>query len=315
MQTETAPTWNFNTLFEKYPMEEAIKKASEMERERASWSHMPLLEELYRPGWKEWESMPGAEVIRELASWEEGVNRDNKGEPWFPKIHANPYIWSGELKPEQLREVEYRQYTNVTNSIPSTAFSTVRAYLDGNKELRQLANWWHFDEETHEEMKERVLVTHFGYSKESMQAEARKQLELLKSEETKRIGTDTLKAVNRFAALRDGPAILVGGIILQERENMWTSQKSRVALQKHYGYSNDALLFVNIHTYIDVFHVRLGEYIIGKYARTKEEQEMVKLMFKSQKTKQMQRSKDFYDKLFRGENRQITKEDIDGNIG
>ena len=96
MQTETASSWNFNSLFEKYSMEEAIKKASDMERERASWSHMPLLEEVYSAGWKEWENMPGAEVIRDLAAWEEGDNRDNRRQPWFPKIHANPYIWSGE---------------------------------------------------------------------------------------------------------------------------------------------------------------------------------------------------------------------------
>ena len=315
MQAEAAPTWNFNSLFEKYSMEDAIKKASEMERERASWSHMPILEELYKPGWKEWESMPGSELIRELAAWEEGVNRDYRGEPWFPKIHANPYIWRGELKPEQLREVEYRHYTNVTNSIPSTAFATVRAYLDGNKELRQLTNWWHFDEETHEEMKEHVLVHQFGYSKEKMQAEAQKQLALLKNEEVREMDAATLRAVNRFTAMRDGPAILVGAIILQERENMWTSQNSRKALEQHYGYTNDALLFVNIHTYIDVFHVRLGEYIIGKYARTNDDQELVRIMFQSQKMKQMERSRQFYEKLSSGEDRQVTKEDIDGNIG
>ena len=243
------------------------------------------------------------------------MNKEYRDEFWYPKIHSNPYIWKGELQAEELRNIQLRVFMLAANGIPSTAFSTVKAFLDGNKELRQLVNWWQFDEETHEEMLSYVLTSHFGFSHRQLADIANKQLSELKSQKIKDIDKVEIRAVNKFQALRDGPAILVGALMLLERENTWTNQNSARAYREHYHLSNDALVFTNVHTYIDLFHSNLGKYVIGKYARNKEEQELVKILYQTQMLKQMEASKTFYSKLVDGKLPSVMDVTIDGNVG
>ncbi len=296
-------------------MEEAVKRASEMERERAYWSQLPLIQELYKVGWRGWQDLPGAQLIQDLYEWEQGINRQNKNEPSYPKVHSNPYIWKGELAPEQMRDVDIRLYLLVANGIGSTGFSTVQAFLEGNLEARQLINWWHFDEETHEDMKLYAISHRWGVPEDHLLMESEKlRIGLLKEQE-QAIDINNIRTVTRFQATRYGPAILAGALMLFERENVWTSQRLRPALQRHYRYTNEDLVFVNVHTFIDIFHVKLGEYLVAKYAKTKEEQELVRAMYQNQKLRQAELSKAFFNKLFAGKTVKLTQDEVDGNVG
>jgi hypothetical protein len=149
MQTQSTQAWRFNSLFEDRSIEDAVIKASEMERERSRWSQMPLIEELYSAGWKEWQHMPGAQVVQDLVTWENEMNREHKRDPYYPRAHSCQYVWRGEVSKDQLRQIELRRFGSAENGGPTTYFSAVKAHLEGNRELRELCAWWQFDEETH----------------------------------------------------------------------------------------------------------------------------------------------------------------------
>jgi len=304
--------WKFNALFERYPMEEAVKKACEMERQRAYSTQVSLLQEIYSSGWTEWRDMPGGQLVQDLIEWDDGIMRDNRDQPWFPKFFANPYVWNGEVSSEQLRQIELSHFSSLTVNGPTSVFSSTKAYLDGNRELSELSNWWTLDEQTHEEMHHYQVTKHFGFSEEQLFAVADKKLMELKNEKVRQIDKNMMRTLNKFLALRDGPAILVGVMMLIERENPWTNQNSAKAYKKHYGFTDDELVLTNVHTYIDIFHSRLGQYVIGRYARTAEEQELVRAFYMSQKQKQMENSKVYLDSLFHGKKLEVS---LDGNIG
>jgi hypothetical protein len=70
-----------------------------------------------------------------------------------------------------------------------------------------------------------------------------------------------------------------------------------------------------VHTYIDIFHVKLGECIVSKYVKTKDEQELVRIFYQNQKEKQREMSKKYYEDLFKGNTMKLTAADMRGNIG
>jgi hypothetical protein len=317
LELQQHKNWRFNSLFEHNSLGDAIKKACEMEVERATWTQLPLLQELYRPGWNEWKNFPGpgADLVLELVEWENGVNKDHKGDPWFPKAHACEYAWKGELSEEQLRYVSLQQYVVASGGGGTPSFAIPKAFLEEKKELMQLIGFWLFDEETHREMIRYSLKSRFKFTDSQITTAFSKQFAEIKSDEMAEINKGTIRTVNRFAAMRYGPAILAGSNLLLERENIWTNQRSAEVFPKLYGFTNDQMVPINVHTYIDLFHVRIGEYLVAKYVQTEEEAEMIRVLFQNQKLVQMERSKLWHAKLRTGEQIKTTKSDMDGNVG
>jgi hypothetical protein len=318
MQTQSrtaSQIWKFNSLFEQNSMEDAINKACKMEYERAVWSELPILQEIYAPGWKGWQDMPGAPLVEELIEWEDGLTKDHRDDMSYPKYYNCGYMWKGELSPEHYRKIELSHFTMMANARPCETQPVLNARLAGARHLADVEAWWVFDEEAHEDMKVYSMEKHFGITEDQMFEGVAEQLaQLTKSPKVKAMNKDTVKSLNRFVALRDGPAFLMGASMLAERENPWTNQNLARALIKHYDYNQDELVFYNVHTFIDIYHARLGMYILGKYAATKEEQELVKAFYQSQKLKQMEKSKTYYARFFKGENMNAWKDDINGNI-
>jgi hypothetical protein len=306
--------WRFNPLFAKYSLEDAMQKAVEMERERANWSQLPLLKEIYSPGWKEWKNMPGAQLVEDLMEWENGANKDHEGDPWYPKYYNCGYIWKGEVTHDQYRQIELSHVPPLSNNRLGQSYSLVNAISQGFREISDLAAWWTFDEETHEIMFLYSIKKHFGFTEEQLARPINEMQWKLKSEERQKIDKNFVKTANKFVALRDGPALLVGANMLMEMENPWTNRKLAVALPKHYGLTNDEIPQVNVHTYIDIFHTNIGRYILGKYAGTKDDEELIKAFYQGQKQKQWKASEEYYEKLNRGDSMKDYVGTVDGNI-
>src|ERR1700730_15892773 len=86
--------WDFR-LFEEYSLEDAVGKSCEREYERARFSQLPILQEIDRPGWKGWESMPGAALVQELIKRQDAEISEFRGQMWYPVKYSCPYVWEG----------------------------------------------------------------------------------------------------------------------------------------------------------------------------------------------------------------------------
>jgi hypothetical protein len=211
-------------------------------------------------------------------------------------------------------DIELYSFGPNDNAHNTTNYSVLKAWLGGERDLSDLASWWAFDEATHKEMKLHMLTNHLGFTREQLFSRGDQTRELLKNEKTVEIDKEALRTATRFLAMRDGPAMLCGAMALLERENVWTTQTNWRAYRDIYKFPNEAMVPINVHTYIDLFHVRIGEYIVGKYADTKEKQEMIKTLYQSQKMKQFEMSKQYYGKVLQGQSVSIGLHDADGNM-
>jgi Iron-containing redox enzyme len=73
---------------------------------------------------------------------------------------------------------------------------------------------------------------------------------------------------------------VVSVLMFAERDLPKPHRIIRQALKREYGFSDAHLNYFDIHSYIDIYHERYGQYIIAKYAKTKQEQKEVFDLFK-----------------------------------
>ncbi len=297
MQSSELLPWKFNPLFEKYSMQDAIKKASEMEEERAVWSQVPLLPRIYSKGWKEWQDMPGAGLVGDLIQWWEDDRKDSMGLPWYPNPTNCELVAKGEMSLEDYQVCCMRRFCNVEAGETAGAIGLGNAYLQHERDLRELILWWRFDEQTHQEMDKIMNIKLLGIPEEKLLRTAINYTERMAKSPMSPVTKENIKTLNRFQVVRDGPPLLMGCIMLAEIENPWSSQRTRPALVKYYNFPNEALLFVNVHTFIDYYHIRLGQYILAKYATTNELRELCKAFFINTFKLQHERAAELFKEL------------------
>jgi hypothetical protein len=308
-QSQKTVAWKFNPLFEQYSLQDAIKKASEMEEERAMWSQLPILSEIYAKSWKEWQGMPGADLVEDLIGWWEEDRKANLSYAWYPTPTSCELVWKGEMNKEELAEVTLRRFCNVEAAEAGGSFGVANAYLLRDRDLRELAQWWVFDEQTHQEM-DKVMNLNLFPDEERLLKTAFEYTEKLSKVPVSPVTKENLKLMSRFQVQRDGPPLLIGCLMLAEIVNPWASQMAQPALKKYYGLSNETLAFVNVHTFIDYFHIRLGQYILAKYSVTKELKNLCREFFVNYFEVQNQRAKELYDELLTGKYRvKLTNDD------
>jgi Iron-containing redox enzyme len=291
----------FNALFDKYPLQEAVKKAREMERERAVWSQSALLQEIYQPTWRGWREMPGGDMVQELLDYYKEERQTYQGEPWYPRPNRWGYLWDGDERFEDFRTIEFRAAVRNQPGGASTAFSAAKAFIEHQWELSELAVWWQFDEQTHIEMQWEFCVEHLGAKREEILRLTSKFADnLVKMADPIKVTKKNIRSLSATQALRDGPSVLVGCNMLMEIESPWIYQKTVKAIRKHFDFPSESLAFFNVHSYIDYYHMRLGQYILARYADTKELQELCKQFFIDQRVAQCTRTKELYEMAKRG---------------
>ncbi len=309
MQTTRLVPWKFNPLFEQYSLQDAVKKASELEEERAVWSQLPLLTEIYARGWKGWQDMPGADLVGDLIKWWEEDRKANLSKPWYPTPSSCDLVWKGEMSKEEYAEVVLRRFCNVEAGQAGGSMGVANAYLLPNRDVRELALWWIYDEQTHQEMDKILNLACYQDETRLLKTAFEFTQKLSKVPETT-VTKENLKMMSRFQVQRDGPPLLIGCLMLSEIINPWTNQMAQPALKKHYDFSNDSLAFVNVHTFADYFHIRLGQYMLAKFAVTKELKELCRAFFINTFMVQNERAEELYKELLTGKYKvKLTQDD------
>ncbi|MCS7142245.1 MAG: iron-containing redox enzyme family protein [Aigarchaeota archaeon] len=222
---------------------------------------------IYDIGWREWESLPAADYVRELRRLDDELIKEN--ETWI--LGLAPLVYKGELNLEQIRLLEFESYINANDTlalrIAAHAFDNSK-----NREIRDII-LRHASEETgHGELKADFLVNAFGMDLEKDIWNGTSALEDYNRERVYLEGTN--EALKRLK--KASPPLAYAIIPFLERCLPRLDRMKAEGYRKQYGFPAKYLTFFDLHTYVDIYHERLGLYVIGKYATTRELQDLVR---------------------------------------
>ncbi|MDW8092076.1 MAG: iron-containing redox enzyme family protein [Nitrososphaerota archaeon] len=222
---------------------------------------------IYDIGWKNWENLPAADFVRELRRLDDEIIREN--EEWV--LGMAPLVHKGELNLEQVKLLELENYININDEfalyIAKYAFSNSR-----NREIRDIILRHSAEETGHGELKADFLVQAFNMDLERDVWNARSVLEREDKEHIKLYNpNDPLKRLEKLS-----PPLAYATTPFLERSLPRQERLKAEGYRKQYGFPAKYLTFFDLHTYVDIYHERLGLYVIGKYATTRELQDLVR---------------------------------------
>ena len=70
-----------------------------------------------------------------------------------------------------------------------------------------------------------------------------------------------------------------------------------LGLRKHYNVPNRYLTFFDVHRFIDIYHERFGQYLLAKYATTKELQDQAENVFEEMVLREYQSEEKLYSTM------------------
>ena len=296
-----------NELFINSDLEDAVDESLQLEYQRISESPWNIIREVCSPGWKGWQDLPAADFVEELIKWDTEFTRANRDEPFFPNILTGNYLSNEpKLDSEQFRRWFLIMYTVVAAVTPAPIYGAGNAHSEREREIRDIILWHTFDETTHVEMLRKFGKDILGFTEDELDNASNELSSRIfsqpKVDNFTRAWLDDSKKTAWLSPLayRDGPLPLSGCAMLSERGNPWHHRRVVPALHKLHGFSKKDLGFWHVHTYIDIYHERLGMYVIGKYCITKELQDLCRSYFKDILIGSLQTSKLAYEQDFRG---------------
>ena len=219
---------------------------------------------IYKLGWNEWKKFPAADFVEELQAWHYEFLRDHRQEPYYPFFASA--IKNGELTLEQLKFVWRDFYYRADSIVENYAYQIARA--KPYREVRDMIARHVFEETGHGELLADFLVKGFGMKRDELY-----------------LGQPAVKQVSKFQDFwkkiftRGHFVEAAAALALYEEEVPKAMRSVNEGLRKHYGLTGDSVIFFDIHTYIDIYHKRFGEYILAQYATTKELQEIAREAF------------------------------------
>ncbi len=219
---------------------------------------------IYSLGWDEWKNYPAADFVKELQQWHYDFLRDRRDEPYHPFFA--PAIKNGELTLDQLKFVWRDFYYRADSIVENYAYQIARA--KPYRVVRDIIARHVFEETGHGELLADFLVKGFGMKREELY-----------------LGQPTVKQVGKFQefwkkVFSHGHFVeAAAALALYEEEVPKAMRSVNDGLRKHYGFAGESVIFFDIHTYIDIYHKRFGEYILSQYATTKELQEIAREAF------------------------------------
>jgi len=281
--------------------DEATKNFAKTERQiNPSGSYNPV-RDLYSLGWKGWQNLPAADFIQELREWDEGFLKDHRDEPFTPVIDISRLVWDGELTLEELRKEQIARFVNADNLFPAEGIAIHRAYAMGAREIRDVILWHMYEEMGHSDVLADNLVNLYGLDRQNdLYRPADELREELLSSATYKFRTnseDSSPPASYFHAYRDGPLVLAGMYMFQERFAPGPIKRTRESLRRQYGFPSKHLTFWDIHSYIDIYHERLGMYVLGKFATSRDVKEIVMKQLQAGRMKQYEMARDKYERL------------------
>jgi pyrroloquinoline quinone (PQQ) biosynthesis protein C len=232
-------------------------------------------------GWKGWQDLPGAHIVRDMIEWHNGYIREHSHEPYYLFMHK--LIKAGELSERELRAYYADYYGFVDNMFPWEGIVCTRLQElcqteekdpVGVREARDLFRAHFYEEAGHEE-----LLADFCEC--ALKLDRVKDL-YLPANYLSAKNRGYLRAPNDYfrKVYADRHFTAAAVLMFAERDLPKPHRVIRQALKKEYGYPDEYLNYFDIHSYIDIYHERYGQYIIAKYATTKREQEDVFNLFR-----------------------------------
>ena len=255
-------------------VEPQLIESDRMPRELLPHGSWAPLKGIYDIGWKEWESLPAANFVKDLRQWDEDFLRDHSSDPWSHDFV--PIIERQELSMEQLRFFSQQQYLRLEGFVENLA----RALLANvkHRDIRDLVAR-HLSEETgHATLYEDFCVEALGMNRGK---------DLWNG---KPIGDrDRKETINKFWLQHisgdDYTTMIMKYAIIPFWERHLPRRNATLSkvYRKSYGFPDSSMTFVDLHTYIDIYHERIGLYVLGKFADTKEKQELASNLFRARR--------------------------------
>jgi pyrroloquinoline quinone (PQQ) biosynthesis protein C len=216
---------------------------------------------IYDIAWKEWMDLPAADFVREMRKLDDSITDEN--EEWV--YRSAPMVERGELTLDQLKRWELRGFSNVDGFSISIVRHVFRNL--GNKEVRDIILRHAAEEVGHSEIKADFLVTSCGYDR------VRDVWGSQRPSSDKRHSVSAMTRKVRELE-KENPVLSYAIIPFLERCLPTMNRMMGIGLRKHYGFESKVLAFYDLHTYVDIYHERLGLYLLAKYATTKREQQL-----------------------------------------
>ncbi|MDJ0273578.1 MAG: iron-containing redox enzyme family protein [Nitrososphaerota archaeon] len=243
---------------------------------------------IFSVGWQGWKELPAAEFVERLIEWHNGFMRDHSGEPFFP--NQTPLIVKGELTWEELKSWAVNLARYAGTSFMYEGIAHFRAHLAGLKEVRDMIARHLFEETGHNEMLFDLLTGAFGMSREEAEREVSAHdigdLHLTKRD------------LYYLKLCMEGHFVEIAAAqMLRERWIPKPTRQVAIALRKVYKIPERHLIHPDVHSYIDIYHERFGQYILAKYCVTKELQEIAERAFKEAIIREYEGWRKFYETL------------------
>jgi hypothetical protein len=219
---------------------------------------------IYDIGWKGWMYLPYADFVKEARSLDDRMIRDDLE---FA-LRLAPLISKGELSIEQLKRWEVQSFLTV-DDFPINIVRNVFNNLE-NREVRDIILRHTSEEIGHAELKADFLVRGFGLDRIK---DVWSGVDLISKSATSKSDLDT-ETPEILALRKESPAVAYATIPFLERHLPMMNKAMGEGLRRHYGFASDLLGFYDLHTYVDIYHERLGLYLLAKYATTRTIQEL-----------------------------------------
>ncbi len=254
-------------------------------------SYMPA-KGIYSLGWNKWKELPAADFVKSLLDWHNGFERDHRDEPFHPFFA--PLVYDGELTIEELRTIHEYQAGIFNLEFYYEGLAHYRAHLAGLYEIRDLFASHLFEETGHNDMFADFMEGFFKMDREKEVYPLMDPMKLAQRQDRGRY--ERLQKFKRLNA--NGHFVeIAAAAMLRERLIPKPSRMKGIGFRKHYGAKNKWMIFFDVHSYIDIYHERFGQYILGKYATTKELQNAAETAFKDTVIGQYESEKRLYGNL------------------
>jgi len=243
---------------------------------------------IYSLGWKAWQEQPYAEFVRSLMDWHNGFIRDHSGESFYPDFA--PMIRKGEPSLKDLKTIFFSLLPRATEIFMWEGMAHTRAHVMGAREARDLIARHLFEETGHAEMMFDFVVGAFNLDRV-------KDLYPLNNPHN---FSEPMKRWYKKIQKRNAEGHFVEVAAASMLSERWIPKAYNMigdGLREHYKIPNQYLTFMDVHSYIDIYHQRFGAYLLSKFASTKELQQRAEEEYKTSMQGLYEYNKSIYETL------------------
>lgn len=244
---------------------------------------------IYSIGWHEWDQYPAADFVKSLLEWHNGFIKEHSSEPYFP--HFGPLVLRGELTKEELKAYFSHSLGVANLGFYYEGIAHFRAHLAGAYELRDLFAWHLFEETGHNEMMAEFMTGYFGMDKRKDVLPLMDPIKISEKDRRRYERLQKFKSLNAEGHFVE----IAAAAMLRERILPKPNRMRAMGLRKHYQVPDKYMTFFDVHSYIDIYHERFGQYILAKYATSKELQDKSERAFKDMVILEYEGTKRLYE--------------------